>query len=440
MLRASDQDTIFAPASGSGRAAVSIVRLSGPGSANILVALTRGALPEPRRLVLRALRDPSGEMIDRAMVVWLPGPATFTGEDQGEIQCHGSPAVRSALLGTLAAFDNCRAAHPGEFTRRAFLNGRMDLTDVEGLADLIDADTEAQRRQALRQLEGALGRKVRDWRQSLVEAMAKLEAALDFSDEGDVAAATLEQEAGLIAREVAHSIGQELRGARHGERIREGFVVVLVGPANAGKSSLLNAVARRDVAIVSPRAGTTRDAIEVRCDLGGLPVTFVDTAGLRATPDPVESEGVARTLAHARDADLVLWLDAPDLPREEPPPDLAGPVVRVATKADLGDVAQSLAVSARTGAGLPEVLSLVADQLNEANPGEGAAFTRARHRQALEKCSEALSRVEPALAGARAELAAEDVRMALRALGQITGVVDVEEVLDAIFGSLCIGK
>jgi tRNA modification GTPase len=293
----------------------------------------------------------------------------------------------------------------------------------------------------LRQLEGALGFKVEGWRKQLVTALAGLEAALDFSDEGDVAVEGLEREAGIIAQAVADALRCELRDAHLGERVREGFVVVLAGPANAGKSSLLNAIARRDVAIVSSTPGTTRDAIEVRCDLDGLPVTFVDTAGLRSTADPIEREGVSRTLARARTADLVLWLDAPDV-ASEGPPDFGGPAVRVATKADLGDAAPAvgLMVSARTEAGLPQLLSCVAERLRGENLGEGAAFTRLRHREALDRCLAALSRVEPALTHRRVELAAEDVRLALRALGQITGAVDVEEVLDAIFAGFCIGK
>lgn len=420
---------------------MSVIRISGRRSADVLTALT-GSLPEPRRLALRRLRDHAGGSLDRGMVVWMPGPATFTGEDQAEVHIHGSPAVRAALSAALAAMDGCRPAEPGEFTRRAFLNGRMDLTEAEGLADLIDADTDAQRRQALRQLEGALGRKVEAWRAALVSALAGLEAALDFSDEGDVAAERLEREAGAVAREVADAIAQDIRDAHRGERIREGFVVVIAGPANAGKSSLLNAVARRDVAIVSPTPGTTRDAIEVRCDLSGLPVTFIDTAGLRATDDPIEREGVTRTLTRAGDADIVLWLEAPDLAPEAPPPEIQAPIVRVATKADLPGSPRGpdLAVSARTGAGIPDLLAMLADRLGQRPSGEGAAFTRARHRRALERCLAALSRVEPALAGGKAELAAEDVRLALRALGQITGMVDVEEVLDAVFAGFCIGK
>lgn len=443
-MLAGDQDTIFAPATAAGRAAITVLRLSGPASGTALEALCGGPLPTPRRLVLRRLRHPgSRDPLDEALVVWLPGPHTFTGEDQAEIHAHGGPAVRGALLRALAAVPGCRPAQAGEFTRRAFLNGRMDLTRVEGLADLIAAETEAQRRQALRQLEGRLGVRVEGWRERLIAALASLEAVLDFSDEGDVPTSGLEAEAAGSAAALAAEIGAELAGARHGERVREGFVVVLAGPTNAGKSSLLNAVARRDVAIVSELPGTTRDAIEVRCNLGGLPVTLIDTAGLRPTADPVEREGIARTRARAASADLVLWLEAPDVAPEPPPGDLGeAPSLRVATKADLGvpGAGDAAPVSARTGQGLPELLAVVEERLRGACPSGDALVTRERHRLALVSCREALQRVGPALAGGGVELAAEDLRLALRALGQITGRVDVEDVLDALFAGFCIGK
>ncbi len=286
-------DTIYAPASGLGRAAVSVVRISGPAAAAALSALA-GDRPEPRRLSLRRLRDPaSGSLLDQALVVWLPGPGTATGEDMAELHLHGGTAVREAVLQALRSVPGCRPAEAGAFTRRAFLNGRIDLTEAEGIADLIDAETEAQRRQALRQLDGALGRQVMAWRDRAIDLLAAAEAALDFADEGDV------DEVGLDAAQAerAACLSQEIREAladgRRGERLREGFFVVLAGPPNAGKSTLLNALSKRDAAIVSEIPGTTRDAIEVRCDLGGLPVTLVDTAGLRETDDPIEAEGVS---------------------------------------------------------------------------------------------------------------------------------------------------
>lgn len=472
MLRSTD--TIFAAASGLGRAAVAVVRVSGPGTRGALDALAGGAPLEPRRMSLRILRDPrTGEALDQALVVWMPGPHSFTGEDQAELQIHGGLAVRAAVLGALARIPGCRPAEAGEFTRRAFLNGRMDLSRVEGLADLVDAETEAQRRQALRQLEGRLGQAVEAWREEALQILALLEAALDFSDEGDVPE-TLEREAlariGPLQAAVADVLAR-----RGGERLREGFTVVLAGAPNAGKSTLLNALAQREAAIVSPVAGTTRDAIEVRCDLGGLPVVVVDTAGLRDSADPVEQEGVARARARAAAADLVLWLVGPG---ETPPPGAPGArglVVRTKadlgaeadgadlaarTEADFGGEAQGadlsarteadlggtvngadLAVSAWTGDGMAALLERIAAAARQ-GLGEGdAVITRERHRAALEAAAGGLHRAGEILSGHGAtELAAEEVRLAARAIGRITGRVDVEDVLDRLFASFCIGK
>ncbi len=401
-----------------------------------------GELPAPRRLVLRTLRDPdTGEALDRGLVVWMPGPGSFTGEDQAELHIHGGLAVRMGVLRALSQIDRCRPAEPGEFTRRAFLNGRMDLSAVEGLADLIDAETEAQRRQALRQLEGGLGGLIEGWRGRVVEVLALLEAALDFSDEPDVAA-DIEQQARARIAPLAAEIRQCLADGRRGERLREGFVVVIAGPPNAGKSTLLNALAQRDVAIVSSIPGTTRDALEVRCNVGGLPVTFIDTAGLRDTDDPLEREGIIRTERHVRSADLVLWLIPPET--EAPvPAGIGAPLLRVATKADLrsprtGDV--DLVLSARTGSGITALLDCIAG-FTETSLGHGdAVITRERHRQALETCYDRLTGSVRQLDLGHVELAAEDLRLAARALGEITGRVDVEEILDRIFLAFCIGK
>jgi tRNA modification GTPase len=433
-------DTIFAAASGFGRAAVAVVRISGPETRAILDSLA-GGVPPPRRLSLRTLRDSRGEALDEALVAWMPAPHSFTGEDQAELHIHGGLAVRQAVLGALSRIEGCRLAEAGEFTRRAFLNGRMDLSRVEGLADLIQAETEAQRRQALRQLEGSLGGLVERWREDLIQALALLEAALDFSDEGDVAG-PLEAEATMIATATAAQIDAAIADAGRGERLRDGFTVVLAGPPNAGKSTLLNALARRDVAIVSDVPGTTRDAIEVRCDLGGLPVTLVDTAGLREAAEAVERDGIARTRAHAAAADLVMWLVAPDGPAHNSamPHDVAVGL-RLGTKADLGraypdDV--DMAVSARTGEGIPDLLAELRARAETALGHGDAVVTRERHRRALERAGEALGRVRPGRL--ETELVAEDVRLALRALGEITGRVDVEDVLDRLFATFCIGK
>lgn len=432
-------DTIFAIASGFGRTAVCIVRISGERSRFILETMA-GLLPEPRRASLRVLRDPvSGEPLDQALVIWMPGPRSFTGEDQAELHIHGGLATRSAVLRALASLEGCRAAEAGEFTRRAFLGGRMDLAQVEGLADLIDAETEAQRRQAITQLEGRLGNAAERWREEILQALALIEASLDFSDEGDVPA---DLEADVVRR--LESLREEFGRAlvdRSGERLREGLTVVLAGPPNAGKSTLLNALARRDVAIVSPIAGTTRDSIEVHCDLSGLPVIIVDTAGLRESGDVIEQEGMARARARAQDADVVLWLIPPDGDDTAPPP--ARRVLRLGTKVDLNRIRHDcdLAVSATTGEGLPELIALL-EREAETVLGQGdALMTRERHRRALERASDSLDRAAAMIRhGQPTELVAEEIRLASRAVGEITGRVDVEHVLDRLFSSFCIGK
>ncbi len=350
-------DTIFAPATGHGRTAVAVVRISGPQAGPALSALIGVPIPPARRLSLRVLREPaSGDLLDHALVAWLPGPGTATGEDMAELHLHGGPAVRAAVLRSLGTIPGLVPAEPGAFTRRAFLNGRMDLTGVEGLADLIDAETEAQRRQAVRQLDGALGRAVEAWRDALLGVLAGTEASLDFSDEGDVDDEALTEAGRAVAFEIRDAIRAALADGRRGERLRDGFTVVLAGAPNAGKSTLLNALARRDVAIVSDIPGTTRDAIEVRCDLGGLPVLLVDTAGLREGTDAIEVEGVARSRRRIDQADLVLWLREPG---GDAPPPLSVPTLVVATKDDLSASSPdgAIAISARTGTGLDRLLA-----------------------------------------------------------------------------------
>ncbi|MCG7392720.1 tRNA uridine-5-carboxymethylaminomethyl(34) synthesis GTPase MnmE [Microvirga sp. ACRRW] len=432
-------DTIFATASGHGRAAVCIIRISGPQSRTILETLGR-SVPEPRQAAVRILREPeTGEPLDQALVLWMPGPRSFTGEDQAELHIHGGLATRAAVLKALGTIPHCRPAEAGEFTRRAFLNGRMDLSQVEGLADVIDAETEAQRRQAMLQLEGRLGNAAERWREGTLQALALLEASLDFSDEGDVPE---DLEADILQRlETLHiEIGQALSN-RSGERLREGFTVVLAGPPNAGKSTLLNALARRDVAIVSPIAGTTRDVIEVHCDLGGLPVVIVDTAGLRDSGDVIEQEGVSRARARAQDADLVLWLIPPEGAETEAP--MARSLLKVGTKADLNRNRHDcdLAISASTGEGLPELIAALEHEAEIAIGLGDAILTRERHRRALERAHHSLEAGRTLLVThGPLELAAEEVRLAARAVGEITGRVDVEDVLDRLFSSFCIGK
>ncbi len=431
--------SIYAQATAPGRAAISVLRLSGPHVRDALRQLSVD-LPPARVASLRTLRDGTGSALDRALVIWMPGPRSFTGEDVAELHLHGGLAVRTGVLRALGE-SGLRPAEAGEFTRRAFSAGRMDLSEVEGLADLIDAETESQRHQALRQLDGALSRQAAAWRARLVEACSLLEAGLDFSDEEDVGAG-ISDRALSAAADVAGEVRAELAVARRGERIRDGVTVVIAGPPYAGKSTRLNALAARDVAIVSPVPGTTRDAIEVRCDLGGMAVTFVDTAGLRDTADVIEMEGISRTRRRAAEAELVLWLDPLDAPAD-PPAALARDLLVVKTKLDLVPPprADGLAVSAERGDGLDHLGAAVRRHIDAAMAGQGdALITRERHRLAFLDLAESLERAPAAHAAGHDELAAEDLRLGLRALGRITGEVDVEEILDGVFGQFCIGK
>jgi len=447
----SASDTIFALSSAPGRAGVAVFRMSGPATRSGLTALA-GALPPPRRASLRRLRDPAdGAEIDRGLVLWLPGPQSFTGEDMGEVHVHGSRAVAAALTAALSGLAGLRLAEPGEFARRAFENGRLDLTAAEGLADLIDAETEAQRRQAVRQLEGAMGRLYDGWRDRLLHALAHLEAVLDFSDEGDVPG-SLAEEVRAEAAAVAVEIGRHLSDKRRGERLREGVRVVIAGPPNAGKSTLMNALARRDVAIVSERAGTTRDVIEVHLDLNGYPVILTDTAGLREAGDEIEEEGVRRARQALERADILVWLDpvGDGKGRDMPSPHEGQRLVHVRSKWDLRadsaptQTAQSadLRLSVPREWGIDALVERIAAAAAElCGAGEDPAISRARHRRALEDCAAALGRfAEAAGAGASTELLAEELRLASRALGRLTGRVDVEDLLDVIFADFCIGK
>ncbi|HEY8268199.1 MAG TPA: tRNA uridine-5-carboxymethylaminomethyl(34) synthesis GTPase MnmE [Xanthobacteraceae bacterium] len=443
------EDTIYALSSGRLPAAIAIVRISGS-RARIGLETLGGKVPEPRRAVRAVFRDSStGAVIDDGLVLWFAGPASETGEDTVELHLHGGRAVVAAIFRVLGGIDGFRPAVAGEFTRRALLNGKLDLAAVEGLGDLVAAETEAQRRQAMAQFRGALSAKVEAWRARLVEVMARLEAGIDFSDEGDVPDDLLVP-AVEIARALAAGIRTVLVDAPRGERLREGFVVAIAGPPNVGKSTLLNRLAERDVAIVSAIPGTTRDAIEVALDLKGVPVVLVDTAGVRETKDPVELEGVKRALARAAAADLVLWLTEAGAPSPAPPPGTK--TIAVRTKADLigSDLVDSevqrgiqnkgsISISAKTGAGMERLLELLAREA-EALGGEPALVTRERQRMAL---AEALKRLEAAVdiaSKGKEELIAEELRMAANALGRVTGRIGVEEVLGEIFRSFCIGK
>lgn len=437
-------DTIYALSSGRPPVAVAVIRISGSRARDALTALA-GKVPEPRHAAFARLRDPeNGAPIDEALVLFFEGPRSETGEDIVELQVHGGRAVIAAIFNALSRLPGLRAAEAGEFTRRAFLNGKLDLTGVEGLADLIHADTEAQRRQAFHQLQGLLGHRAENWRKRLIEAQALVEAGIDFSDEADVATDVTGQ-ALEIARELAGDIEAALKDARRGERLREGLVVAIAGPPNAGKSTLLNRIARREAAIVSPYAGTTRDVIEVHLDLDGYPVTLLDTAGIRETDDPVEQEGVARARARIAAADLVLWVaDASENGAAEPP--ASGPVCWIVrNKIDLAPAkfsdgkGQDYPLSAATGEGMDALLAALTAFAREILTGlEPALVTRERQRKLLEETSAALAR--GLSEASREDVLAEELRLAARALGRLTGRVDVEDILDVIFRDFCIGK
>lgn len=435
-------DTIFAPATPAGRGGVAVLRISGPGAGSALQALTGRLLPAPRLATLAELRDPAdGAALDRGLALWFPGPASYTGEDVVELHLHGGRAVTRGVVEALARIGGLRLAEPGEFTRRAFLAGKLDLTEAEAVADLVDAETRAQRLQALRQLGGALGQLYESWRSSLMRALAMTEAALDFPDES--LPPDLAVEAERIVAEVSAAIAVHLDDAGRGERLREGVHIAILGPVNAGKSSLLNALARRDAAIVSDLPGTTRDVVEVGLDLRGFPVVLADTAGLRDTVDEIEVEGIRRSHRRAAEADLRLVIRDAAEPVSADPALGPGPdTIRVANKIDQSpDVLwaeDEIPISVRTGAGLDRLLDALAEAVERRLTGDGSpALTRARHRAALQDARDALARVPSA---PLPELAAEDLRLALRAIGRITGRVDVEDMLDLLFGSFCIGK
>lgn len=427
-------DTIYALASARGKAGVAVVRLSGPLAHDAARTLS-GPLPEPRKTGLRVLRH--GDLVlDQALVVIFDDHASFTGERVAEFHLHGSTATIAAVLRALSEMTGLRLAEPGEFTRRALENGQLDLAQVEGLSDLIEAETEAQRRQALRVLSGAVGARAEEWRRKLIRAAALLEATIDFADE-DVPVDVSPEVLALIA-DVLSDLRREVAGAAFAERIRDGFEVAIVGRPNAGKSTLLNALAGREAAITSEYAGTTRDVIEVRMDLSGLPVTFLDTAGLREASDVVEGIGIKRAVTRAQAADLRIFLldDAgiPEAILEQP-----GDIV-VFGKADLR-VGEGLAVSGKTGQGVASLIALVTQKL-EARAARAETLTRERHRLAVQVAVGAMESAGDEVRNGpeRTELAAEELRAAIRALDSLVGRVDVEHLLDEIFSSFCIGK
>lgn len=446
-------DTIAALATGAGRAGVAVIRLSGPASADVLRALTDRALPKPRVATRMAFCAPDGGLsLDDGIALWFPGPASFTGEDVAELHVHGGPAVIAAMLEACLSLAGVRLAEPGEYTRRAFENGKLDLAEAEGLADLVDAETEGQRRQALRQRRGALSAVYEGWRSRLIEAAALIEAEIDFPEEDLPGALSRRAEPLLCA--LADDMRRHLDDGHRGERVRDGYRIAIIGPPNAGKSSLLNALARREAAIVSAIPGTTRDVVEVRLVLGGFPVWIADTAGLREAADAIEAEGVRRALARAEEADLRIGvveagadvpgsvgavLGADDLLVRSKLDLYGGPASRRSAPAHAGE-APALHISAATGEGLAELEALLARRVTDALGHEEApVLTRVRHRRLVEAARAALERAIPAL-DQGPELAAEDVRVAADQIGRLTGRIDVEDLLGEIFSSFCIGK
>ena len=442
-LFANDDDTIFALASGAGRAAIAVVRVSGPACSQALAAIAPGAEFPDRRAVLRNLRHPrSHEPLDRALITRFQAPRSFTGEEMAELSVTGGRAVASAVIRALLLVPGLRPAEPGEFAWRAFMNGKIDLSEVEGLADLVEAETEAQRRQAQNIAGGALSRACEAIRVSLLEAMASVETQIDFTDVEDASDFTLDTVKGA-ARAAVERIDRALSTANAARRLREGFTVVIAGPPNVGKSTLMNALAGRDVAITSPIPGTTRDLIEVALDLNGYPVILVDTAGIRESDDPIEREGVARARRRAESAELTLWLsDGAD----SEAPSLGGPALAVRTKIDLEDAGASsakpagLAISAKTGAGVDRLLDAIAELAEERmSSSEPALLTLERHRRAFQDARQALaSALAPG--AAEPELIAEDLRRAAAAMDCVVGRIGVEDVLGEIFARLCAGK
>ena len=442
-------DTIFALSSGGLPAGIAVVRVSGPRAMDVVRRLTGAPLPTPRKLALRTLVDPqSGLVLDEALVCRMPGPDSFTGEDCVELHCHGSLATVQAVLDSLAKQKGLRPARAGEFTRRAFVNNRMDLTQVEGLADLIAAETEVQRRQALAVAEGSTARMLSEWRATLIGLLAQVEARLDFSDEDDVGELGADFGAGIAG--LVREIRSMLAGSKAAEQIRGGLRVALFGRPNVGKSTLLNALAGRDVAIVHEEPGTTRDVLDVRLDLGGYPVRLFDTAGMRAGGGPVEQEGMRRAERIAEASDLILVLsDGPpgqEAEAEGAPAWADGETWTVWTKADLGGAQQKtdsgrnqFLVSAVSGQGMTALVeALGAHAARTMNTGGTAVVARARQREALQSCLE-----EIVAAGGSAialEVVAEHLRGAVQRIGELSGKVDVEDVLDKLFDEFCIGK
>ena len=430
-------DTIFALSTAWGKAGLAVIRLSGPRACEAAEELA-GRLPPPRRAALRRLKDSDGRVLDEGVVLRFREGSSFTGENVVELQIHGGQASVSAVLKALGEIDGLRLAEPGEFTYRAMCNGRLDISQVEGLADLIDAETEAQRRQAMRIVGGELGRKAAEWNKAVTRGLALLEACIDFADE-EIPESAVEEAKGLVDALICE-LGAEASGAEVAERVRNGFEVAIVGPPNVGKSTLLNCISKRDAAITSEYAGTTRDVIEVRMDLKGLPIAILDTAGLRESEDPVESIGIAKAVARAESADMRIFLTESDN-AEELKVDLKSGDLILRSKADLAPDVGMPAVSGKTGQGVSELVECVHRELAGRASGVETA-TRERHRLAIKSAIKALESCAHELndGGRNLEVAAEELRSAADALGALIGKIDAEKVLGEIFASFCVGK
>lgn len=437
-------DTIYALSTGFGRAGVAVFRTSGPEAGGGLTALA-GTVPAARHASLRRIRDPAtGEIIDEGLVLWFPGPGSFTGEDMAEFHLHGSRAVAEGMIAVLGRLPGHRLAEPGEFTRRALANGRTDLVAVEGLSDLLAATTAAQRRQALFHMEGDASLVFSGWRGDLVRCLARVEAAIDFAEEDQIGAMALTGVAEALDG-LSASLGAALATAEAGESLRDGLRVVIAGPPNVGKSSLLNRLAGREAAIVTEFPGTTRDPIDVTLEVEGVPVVVTDTAGLRAgSADPIERIGMERSFERVREADLVIWLQAPDVDPCGAQPIDSEPLW-VWNKVDLRPLprrapAGAIAVSAVTGEGLDRLLARMRERFARRIVGEPALITRARHRHAVSRCHAEICQAAGLLDTGRLELVAEHLRHGARAIERLLGRIDSEDVLDVVFREFCIGK
>lgn len=439
----SNADTIYALSSAAGRAGVAVFRVSGANAKFAIGAMANVQHPKPRHAYFLKLNNQDGEHLDDALVLYFAAPNSFTGEDVAEFHVHGGRAIITAVQSTLSSL-GCRLAEAGEFTRRAFENGKLDLTQAEGIADIIDAETEIQRAQALKQMGGALSQLTQAWREKLLRILAHLEADIDFPDE-DLPPEITRQRLQKL-NELSSEIAAHLADNRRGERLRDGFSIAVLGAPNAGKSSLINALAQRDAAIVSARAGTTRDIIEVHLDVAGYPVILADTAGLRDTADEIESEGITRALKRAQEADLnIVLFDAGTAPDETSLKLLGDKSFAVINKIDVANntnLPNAFYISAQSGKGIAELLDAIAARLKHMLDEQPAApLTRERHREALTHCQQHLQRAIAAVqSGKPPELVGEDIRLATRALARITGAVDVDDILDIIFREFCIGK